>query len=274
MPRHGLRVEQAAAAGHQRAAHLVGHTAGDGGASVSAGAAQPGGSMAVLDRAHREAPAMSDLDSQVPYWDAAAAARTFTHPLHLPWLDGIGRHAAILDYGCGYGRTLADLERSGFDNLTGVDTSPGMIERARRLHPAMRCAVLDASAAVPCPDAGFAAVLLFAVLTCVPGDDAQRRLIGELDRVLRPGGILYVSDLLLQDDERNRSRYDHWAGRHGGYGVFETGDGAVCRHHSREWLATLLGGFETVGTRTVPVATMNGHEATGIQILARKSAAT
>lgn len=217
---------------------------------------------------------MSDLDSQVPYWDAAAATKTFTHPLHLPWLDGIGRHAAILDYGCGYGRTMADLRRSGFDNLTGVDTSPGMIARARRLHPTMRCAVLDAPPALPCPDAGFTAVLLFAVLTCVPGDDAQHRLIGELYRVLRPGGVLYVSDLLLQHDERNRSRYESCAGRYAGYGVFETGDGAVCRHHSRERLSTLLSRFETVGTRTIPVPTMNGHTSTGIQILARKPAAT
>jgi hypothetical protein len=52
--------------------------------------------------------------------------------------------------------------------------------------------------------------------------------------------------------------------------VFETGDGAVCRHHSREWLSTLLAGFETVDTRNTTVATMNGHESTGIQILARK----
>ncbi|MFJ9567120.1 class I SAM-dependent methyltransferase [Streptomyces fuscichromogenes] len=216
---------------------------------------------------------MSDLDSQVAYWDAAAATRTFTHPLHLPWLDGIDRHAAILDYGCGYGRTMERLEQAGFDDLTGVDTSPGMIERARRLHPAMRCAVLDAPPALPCPDARFTVVLLFAVLTCVPGDDAQHRLIGELARVLRPGGILYVSDLLLQDDERNRRRYDHCSDRYGSYGVFETDDGAVCRHHSRERLATLLGGFETIGTRTIPVTTMNGHEATGVQLLARRPTA-
>ncbi|MFF5014921.1 class I SAM-dependent methyltransferase [Streptomyces sp. NPDC001165] len=213
---------------------------------------------------------MSDLDSQVPYWDAAAATKTFTHPLHLPWLDGIGRNAAILDYGCGYGRIMKELEQSGFGNLTGVDASPGMINRARRLHPTLRFAALDAPPASPYPDAGFEVVLLFAVLTCVPGDEAQHRLIGELNRVLKPGGILYVSDLLLQDDERNRNRYNRHAGHHAGYGVFETGDGAVCRHHPREWFSTLLAGFQPIATRTITVPTMNGHESTGIQILARK----
>jgi SAM-dependent methyltransferase len=91
--------------------------------------------MTGFSQAPREASAMSDLDSQVPYWDAAAGTKTFTHPLHLSWLDGISRHAAILGYGCGYGRVMEKLEQHGFDNLTGADISPGMIRRARHLHP-------------------------------------------------------------------------------------------------------------------------------------------
>jgi SAM-dependent methyltransferase len=216
-------------------------------------------------------------DTQISYWDAAAATKTFTHPLHMPWLAGISRQAAILDYGCGYGRTMDELEQHGFDNLTGADSSPAMIERAQRLFPAMHFTALRTPPSWPSPNARFDAVLLFAVLTCVPGDDAQRRLIAELHRILKPGGILYISDLLLQDDERNRSRYDHYATLHGGhdpgsYGVFETDDGAVCRHHSREWLTALLTDFDRVSTRTVTVPTMNGHESTGIQILGRKPA--
>lgn len=214
---------------------------------------------------------MSGLDSQVPYWDAAATTKTFTHPLHLPWFSGIGGQAAILDYGCGYGRVMEELEGHGFDNLTGVDASPAMIERAHHLHPAMHFSLLEAPPRSPYPDASFDMVLLIAVLTCVPSDEAQHRLIAELDRILKPGGILYISDLLLQADERNRTRYYRDADRYGSYGVFETGDGAVCRHHSREWLSTLLARFKTVDTRNITVATMNGHESAGIQILARKS---
>jgi len=213
---------------------------------------------------------VSDLDSQVAYWDAAASTKTFTHPVHLPWLDGVSRHGAIFDYGCGYGRTMAQLEQHGFERLAGVDTSPAMIARARDLHPAMQFTVLDKPPLVADPDASVDAVLLFAVLTCIPGDDAQRALVGELARVLKPGGLLYISDLLLQDDERNRRRYTDGAERYGTYGVFETGDGAVCRHHPREWFASLLADFETVDTRDVTVATMNGHHSAGIQLLVRR----
>ncbi|WP_329158010.1 class I SAM-dependent methyltransferase [Streptomyces sp. NBC_01717] len=213
---------------------------------------------------------MADLDSQIPYWDAAAATKTFTHPLHLPWLGGINRHAAILDYGCGYGRTLQDLEHQGFDNLTGVDTSPGMIERARLLHPAMRFTVLDEPPLSPYPDAAFDMAVLFAVLTCIPTEEAQHRLITELHRVLKPGGTLYVSDFLLQNDERNRIRYDRCATHYDNYGVFETDDGAVFRHHPRSWFPTLLSDFEARGSRHITVNTMSGHESTGIQLLVRK----
>ncbi|MFJ6432606.1 class I SAM-dependent methyltransferase [Streptomyces sp. NPDC091416] len=215
---------------------------------------------------------MPDVDGQIPYWDSAAATKTFTHPLHMPWLDGLGTHAAILDYGCGYGRTLHALHQQGFDHLTGVDTSPAMIERARHLHPALRFTVLDTPPHSPYPDAAFDAAVLFAVLTCIPDEGAQHRLIAELHRLLKPGGTLFVSDFLVQDDARNRERYERDAARYGTYGVFETDEGAVFRHHPRSWFASLLRDFEPVDTRDITVNTMGGHESTGIQLLVRKPA--
>ncbi|WP_328747779.1 class I SAM-dependent methyltransferase [Streptomyces sp. NBC_00285] len=212
---------------------------------------------------------MPNPDSQIPYWNAAATTKTFTHPLHLPWLNGLDRRAAILDYGCGYGRVMSDLARHGFDNLTGVDTSPEMISRARREHPTL-CFTTPAD--LPSSPGSFDVALLFAVLTCVPADEAQHHLITDLHRLLRPGGTLYISDLLLQSDDRNRRRYDRDADVHGTYGVFRTNDGATCRHHSRERLSALLADFEITESRTLTVPTMNGHAVTGIQILAHKPA--
>jgi len=213
---------------------------------------------------------MTDLDNQTSYWDAVAATKRFTHPLHSPWLEPVGRDAAVLDYGCGYGRTLAELAQLGFASLTGVDSSAGMIERARAQQPTTRFAVLDAPPSLPFADASFDLVVLFAVLTCIPGDEAQRRLIAELRRVLKPGGALYVSDLLLGDDPRSVERYERFAATHGTYGVFETSDGAVVRHHPAEHFPALLDGFEMQDSRRIRVATMNGNEAAGIQVLARK----
>jgi SAM-dependent methyltransferase len=66
------------------------------------------------------------------YWETAGAAKTFTHPLHPEWLAGMGRSARVLDYGCGYGRVMAELGHHGFEDVLGVDISAALIERGRR----------------------------------------------------------------------------------------------------------------------------------------------
>jgi SAM-dependent methyltransferase len=215
---------------------------------------------------------LDELGSQTTYWNAAAAAGTkqFAHPLHTPWLEDVSRNAMLLDYGCGYGRIMNDLAQQGFNNLAGVDTSPQMIAQARQRHPAMQCTTLDTPPALPMAAASVDMILLFAVLTCIPEDQAQRSLIDELTRVLKPNGLLYVSDLLLQNDQRNQDRYAKSAERYGTYGVFKTADGAVCRHHPSDWFTTLLAEFDSIATRHITVPTMNGHESEGIQLLTRK----
>ncbi|MFF3709950.1 class I SAM-dependent methyltransferase [Streptomyces phaeochromogenes] len=215
---------------------------------------------------------LKELGSQIAYWNAAAeaGAKRFAHPLHMPWLEDVSRSATLLDYGCGYGRIMNDLAQQGFNNLAGVDTSPTMIAQARQRHPTMQFTTLDTPPTLPMAAGSVDMILLFAVLTCIPEDQAQRSLIAELTRVLKPNGLLYVSDLLLQNDQRNQNRYAKSADRYGTYGVFRTDDGAVCRHHPSDWFTTLLAGLDPVATRHITVPTTNGHESEGIQLLTRK----
>ncbi|MFD8145355.1 class I SAM-dependent methyltransferase [Streptomyces sp. NPDC059708] len=214
---------------------------------------------------------MIDLGSQIAYWDSVGATKTFTHPVNLSWLAGVGRSARVLDYGCGYGRVMAELSEHGFSDVSGVDLSPALIERGRQARPDLRFAVLESPPDLTYASASFDVVLLFAVLTCVPDGIAQRALVDELNRVLVPGGLLYVSDVVLQDDERNHSRYAAYAQQFGTpYGVFATDDGAVCRHHDIAELRALLSGFDLVDESRIEVATMNGHRSQAVQLLARK----
>ncbi len=210
---------------------------------------------------------MGNGDAQLDYWNGPGTTKTYGHPLAASWLDQLDPGAEILDLGCGYGRLSALLCAAGFDRVTGVDFAPALIDRARVEHPGIRFEVQDAPPALAFPDRSFDAIMLFAVLTCIPGDDAQRACIAEIRRVLRPGGLLYVSDLCLQDDARNLARYEQFAEKYGTYGIFETGDGAVCRHHRLAWLRDLLGDFEPLETREIPVATMNGNSALATQLL-------
>jgi SAM-dependent methyltransferase len=210
------------------------------------------------------------MEDQRAYWDRVAAEKSFTHPLDDRWLDDwFQRSGRILDYGCGYGRTLGDLARRGFTNTLGVDFSASMIERGRRANPGLDLRVID-KLPIAEPVGSFDAVLLFAVLTCIPSNDDQARLLAELTRLLRPGGLLYISDMPLQSDARNLARYAGGEARFGIAGVFETDDGVIVRHHPPGHFDDLLAGFDRLAAESIHLTTMNGHAAEGLQILARR----
>src|SRR5579871_4253842 len=203
------------------------------------------------------------------YWDRLADEKTFTHPLNAGWLRAEVRpQDRILDFGCGYGRLVGELAGLGYLNAVGVDRSAAMIGRGRRERPELDLRVVEST--VPFADATFDLVLLFAVLTCIVDDVEQEALIAETARLLRAGGLLYVSDMPLQPDARNRARYDAGAAGLGAYGVFETGDGGVLRHHPPERFAALLAGFDILERQTIAVTTMNGNPAAALQVLARR----
>ena len=114
------------------------------------------------------------------------------------------------------------------------------------------------------------AVLLFAVLTCIWEDSDQKALVREIERVLKPGGVLYVNDFLINQDERNKKRYTEYAPRYGTYGVFELPEGAVLRHHDEAWIQNLLSGFETLRYEHLSFTTMNGNRSNGFYFLGNK----
>lgn len=213
---------------------------------------------------------MQAASSQIRYWDRVAHEKRFSHPLRLDWLEKYSnKQARILDYGCGYGRTLVDLSAGGLQNLVGVDFSRAMLARAR---VAERRAglVRNDGHSLPFKNECLDAVLLFAVLTCIPADEEQRVLLAEVKRVLRPGGLIYLSDLLLNDDARNRERYQRFAEAYKCYGVFELPEGVAVRHHQKEWIEELTSSFRQLEYEPFTVTTMNGNMSAAFQYLGRK----
>ena len=204
------------------------------------------------------------------YWDAGAAALSFTHPLDLAWLAELPKEARILDYGCGYGRTQAELAEAGWTNSVGVDFAAGMIERGRRTHSELDLRHIN-SLPLDAPDGSFDAAILFAVLTCIPDDGDQRALMDELRRLIRPGGLIYLSDYPLQTDTRNVARYQAGVAQYGVYGVWDRDDGGVFRHHTREALDAAMLGFDLLAERDIASVTMSGSPATVTQRLARRT---
>jgi ubiquinone/menaquinone biosynthesis C-methylase UbiE len=210
-----------------------------------------------------------EAPTNLEFWNRVATTKQFTHLLDRARLAAaLPRDAKILDYGCGQGRLCAELIGLGYGNLLGIDSSREMVRIAGERNPGARFEVNDGQR-LPCDEASIDAVLLFAVLTCISSDDAQKDLLREFKRVLNPGGLLLISDYPLQTDERNLRRYAQFADELGGYGRFRLPDGAVLRHHSREWFDTLLSDFRVDETVELEALTMNGNPARILQLWAR-----
>lgn len=201
--------------------------------------------------------------NQIAYWNSVSETKQFTTPFQFEEFSRlISRESRILDVGCGYGRTLNELYQQGYHNLTGIDFSQGMIERGHTLYPYLDLHV-KTSSHIDYPDESFDAVILFAVLTCIAKDSAQEELIHEIKRILKPDGILYINDFLLNSDDRNLARYQKYEAKYGTYGVFELPEGALLRHHSEAYIHELLSAFNQINFKHLTFTTMNGHTSNG-----------
>ncbi|MFD8380016.1 SAM-dependent methyltransferase [Streptomyces sp. NPDC059679] len=114
----------------------------------------------------------------------------------------------VLDVGCGSGRPTVRLARSGPAEVVGVTVSPVQIERATALAEregvADRVRFVRADAmTLPFPDASFDAVW---ALECMFHMPSPAQVLGEIARVLRPGGRLAVMDVVLREPVARRDR--------------------------------------------------------------------
>ncbi|GAB7011597.1 class I SAM-dependent methyltransferase [Halorubrum trueperi] len=99
---------------------------------------------------------------------------------------------AVLDVGCGVGRTTVQLDERGM-NVVGVDVSRGQIARARERFPELTLGVGDAVDLV-FPDDAFDHVLFSNNgLDCIHPESARLDALRELRRVLDPNGTLAFS---------------------------------------------------------------------------------
>ena len=102
------------------------------------------------------------------------------------------RDGAVLDIGCGAGRTTFGLYEAGYRRLTGHDLSTTMIAAARRIAIGRNLAIqfdLADATSMPYADASVdGALFSFQGLMCIPGGKRRLEALHEVRRVLQPGG--------------------------------------------------------------------------------------
>ena len=117
----------------------------------------------------------------------------------LPW----GERRA-LDVGCGGGWWLRTLLRWGArpEQLAGIDVLPEAVNASRLIHPSVLVARASAHQ-LPFPDGSFDLVSQFTVLSSILDEEMRRRVIAEMRRVLRPGGLLLWYDFTVNPTNRD-----------------------------------------------------------------------
>jgi SAM-dependent methyltransferase len=227
---------------------------------------QPSGSDDLVDGAKRRAveqwganPAGANLARTAAQGVEFYAEVERTRYAAYPWLRSYlaptrwaGRR--VLEVGVGLGTDHVMLHRAGASPVVGVDLTPASVA-----HTTCRLAIesfdadvrLADAESLPFPDADFDAVYSFGVLHHTPD---MARAIGEVRRVLRPGGTAVVALYnrhsyfvawrllrhLVRGDWRHRSLADMKAD-------FEYGDGTpLVILSTRRELRRLFAGFSSV----------------------------
>lgn len=104
----------------------------------------------------------------------------------------LGRRGRALDVGCGIGRVSAALA-DHFDEVVGVDISDAMLSRARELHaarPGLRFDQAPADDLSALATDSFDLAFTKLVLQHLPSRTAILNALGEMLRVIAPGGLL------------------------------------------------------------------------------------
>jgi arsenite methyltransferase len=119
--------------------------------------------------------------------------------LRLAELAGVVPGTRVLDVACGSGATVLLLARELGCVTVGVDLGARAIEQATRATPAGAHAsfLLADAEALPLPDASVDVALSECSLCTFPD---KPRAIGEMARVVRPGGTIAIADVTADPD--------------------------------------------------------------------------
>lgn len=108
---------------------------------------------------------------------------------------------SILDIGCGNALILSFLAEY-FSNINGIDYAEAMIKKAKILLPEGNF-ITGEAANLDYADKSFDHVLSYSIFHYFPNEKYVFRVIDEILRVTKPGGIILIGDILDAKYESN-----------------------------------------------------------------------
>ena len=120
-----------------------------------------------------------------------------------PLLDGVELGPHLIEVGPGPG-AATDWLRRRVERLTAVEADAAAVTALAEKEAGTNVEVVHGDATdLRFPDGAFDAAATFTMLHHVPTRDGQDRVLAELVRVVRPGGVIVGADSLASDDLRD-----------------------------------------------------------------------
>lgn len=149
------------------------------------------GARAVVNIGHTENEVQSVTDRQT----------AILFPLLREQLSG--HESLVVDFGCGPGRFTPELHRTTGARVIGVDPIPKLLDMAPRCSGVEYCILRCGRAPLPAHSAD--AIFICLVLGGIVEAHRLRHTVREIERLLRPGGLLF-----LVENTSSRPNAPHW----------------------------------------------------------------
>ena len=151
----------------------------------------------------------------------------------------------MLDFGCGWGRIirffLRDIEHR---NLVGCDCYREALEAARQQNKWCEFRLVEPMPPSPFEAASFDVIYLYSVFSHM-SEEAHLRWLGEFQRILKPGGLMFVTtrkrDFILRCAELRR-RVNVPEDAQGAMASFSDTEGALRKYDSGDYCHSATGG--------------------------------
>lgn len=179
----------------------------------------------------------------------------------------IDANSKILDFGCGWGRTLRFFMKDVLSsNLTGIDVMPLAIELSKKTNPWCNFEMITVLPPTHFADNSFDLVYLYSVFSHL-SEEAHDRWLSEFHRIMKPGGILIATTWkreYIERCERARSGGDK-SGTHPGSLLAFKDTHAVLQQYDRgEYCHSPVGGGEALsgsfyGETCIPAEYVKKH---------------
>jgi SAM-dependent methyltransferase len=143
------------------------------------------------------------------FWSRGTTVRAYANRVLRPVevvLIALHRDALrgrVLELGSGGGRLTGYLAALG-GSVTGLDVAPAMVDHGRRAYPEARFVVGDLRELEGLGEGAFDVVFASFNVLDVLGHEERLRVLGDIRRLLAPGGLLIMSSHNLATADRRR----------------------------------------------------------------------